>query len=53
MYAGTLIEELMGVVERVEKSPQSGGARGDVEARIFGLQGSEQKQAERVFAGAA
>jgi hypothetical protein len=57
MYSGTLIEDLLAVVERAERFAQLTAARGDVEVGLFslhaGLQVSQQNQAEEFFAGAA
>jgi hypothetical protein len=58
MYTGTLIEDLMAAVERVElfselRHLQKSRVDEMELRRMFGLQGSQQRETETVFAGAA
>jgi hypothetical protein len=52
MYTGTLIEDLMAVVERAEQGDQKKRMSEEMELRqLFDL--PTPQQAERIFAGAA
>jgi hypothetical protein len=52
MYTGTLIKDLMAVVERAEQGDQKKRMSEEMELRrLFDLQ--TPRQAERIFAGAA
>jgi hypothetical protein len=53
MYTGTLIEDLMAVVKRVEQAAHDYRLSREMETRIFAWQGSRPEPTQEAFAGAA